>query len=113
MFHCDKDVRVDFPFDDTEYMALWAGQDCKDWDLYLTIVGDQETGNLAVHYTGAEPSLRRGCYDVYDLDVGACEFYLPHAGDNFGILFAGGFHSIWYEYEWVYNPTWNSWFGGW
>ena len=39
-FFCNSDIRVDFPFDDTEYMALWAAHDCKDWDLYLTIIVD-------------------------------------------------------------------------
>ena len=39
-FHCGQDVRIDFPFDDTEYMAIWASHDCEDWDLYLTIVVD-------------------------------------------------------------------------
>ena len=42
-FYCNSDVRVDFPFDDTEYMALWAAHDCKDWDLYLTVVVDEDT----------------------------------------------------------------------
>lgn len=95
-------------------MALWAAHDCTDWDLYLTVVADDDTSDFAIHYTGAEPSLRRGCYDtVWFDDVGACEFYLPHGGDNFAILFGGGFHAIWYEYEWEYAPAWDSWFGGW
>ena len=46
-------------------------------------------------------------------EVEACEFVLPHGGKNFGILFKGGFHPIWHEYEWAYNPAWESWFGGW
>jgi hypothetical protein len=56
---------------------------------------------------GAENN-RRGCYRPLDGAI-ACEFYLPHDGENFGILFTGGFHPIWYEYEWVYNATWKSW----
>ena len=27
MFSCNFDVRVDFPFDDTEYMVFWANHD--------------------------------------------------------------------------------------
>jgi hypothetical protein len=113
-FHCGHDIRLDFPFDDSEYMALWAAHDCADWDLYLTVVADGKTGDNALAYTGAEPSERRGCYEtVWFEDVGACEFYLPHGGDNFGMLFAGGFHAVWHEYEWEYNPGWESWFGDW
>ena len=111
-FHCGHDIRIDFPFDDMEYMALWAGHTCSDWDLYLTVIADEDTSKHAIMYTGAEPSNRRGCYDTFYEDVGACEFYMPHGGDNFGILLSGGFHPIWHETEWEYNPQWNSWFGG-
>ena len=70
--------------------------------------------NLAVSYSGAELSDRKGCYETAQFeDVFACEFLLPHGGDNFGILFAGGFHAVWHELEWDYNPGWNSFFGGW
>ena len=113
-FYCNSDVRVDFPFDDDEYMALWAAHDCSDWDLYLTVVVDEESADLSVAWSGAEPSDRKGCYETswFD-DVYACEFYLPHGGDKFGLLFAGGFHAVWHELEWDYNPGWNSIFGGW
>jgi len=113
-FHCGHDIRIDFPFDDTDHMALWAAHDCEDWDLYLTLVMERDDTEYALSYTGAEPSWRRGCYETmwFD-DVDACEFYLPHGGDNFGILFTGGFHAVWYEYEWEYAPTWDSWFGDW
>ena len=106
-FFCNHDVRIDFPFDDTEYMSLWANHDCSDWDLYLTLIADSDTFNMGLTFTGAETSLRRGCYDIYQLEkIGACEFYLPHGGDNFAVLFEGGYHSVWYEYEWDYNPEW-------
>ena len=69
-------------------MALWAGHDCEDWDLYLTVVADQATGEYALNATGADLSFRRGCFEIQGLDdVSACEFYLPHGGSNFGILF--------------------------
>lgn len=111
-YHCGHDIRIDFPFEDGEHMALWAAHDCNDWDLYVTVVADSETAEYVLDYTGAEPSVRRGCYEVLLFDeVGACEFFLPHGGPNFGILFEGGFHPIWHEYEWEYNPGWNSWFG--
>lgn len=94
-------------------MAVWAGQDCSDWDLYFTVVMDSEAADYSIWWTGAEPSYRRGCYETYWFDeVYACEFYIPHGGDNFSLLFSGGFHAIWYEYEWEYNSSWNSWFGG-
>ena len=112
-FHCGLDIRIDFPFDDTEYMAIFAAHDCSDWDLYLTLAGDEHTGDHALSYIGAEPSERRGCYDTWQEDIGACEFYLPHGGNNFGILFGGGFQPVWHEHEWEYSPQWNSWFGGW
>jgi len=112
---CGHDIRIDFPFDDMEYMALWAAHDCDDWDLYLTIVADSDTSKAAIAYHGAAPSERRGCYEtVWFDDVDACEFYIPHNGENFGVLFQGGFHPVWYEYEWVYNPSsYTSWFGDW
>ena len=49
-------------------MAIWAAHDCSDWDLYLTLVADSATGDNAIAYTGAEPSLRRGCYDTIWFD---------------------------------------------
>ena len=64
-FFCGMDVRIDFPFEDTEYMALWAAHDCEDWDLYLTVVVDAQTSEKALAYAGAEPSARRGCYDSF------------------------------------------------
>ena len=112
-FHCGHDIRIDFPFDDNEYMAFWAAQNCNDWDLYLTVVSREEDFDKALAYAGAEPSLRRGCYEGIMEGVNACEVYMPHGGSNFGLLFQGGFHAIWYEYEWVYNPAWESWFGDW
>ena len=113
-FHCGLDIRVDFPFDDTNYMAIFAAHDCSDWDLYLTLAFDGDSDARAFMYTGAEPSERRGCYQTawQGYDGGACEFFLPHGGDNFGLLFGGGFHPVWHEHEWEYNPQWNSWFGG-
>ena len=92
-------------------MALWAAHDCSDWDLYLTFAFDGDTIKHTLTFTGAEPSDRRECGGVPG-GIGACEFYLPHGGDNFGILFTGGFHAIWHEHEWVYNPQWSGWFGG-
>ena len=107
MFHADCSV-LRFVLwlrqDDTEYMALWAANTCSDWDLYLTIVADDDTGKHALAYAGADLSERRGCYETMQEDVGACEFYMPHGGDNFGVLFSGGFHAIWHEHEWEYNP---------
>ena len=95
-------------------MAVWATQDCSDWDLYLTLVFEEDTLDMGLHYTGAEPSLRRGCYQTIWFDTAyACEFYLPHSGENFGLLFYGGFHPIWYEFEWEYAPAWESVFGQW
>ena len=95
-------------------MAFWAAQDCKDWDLYLTLVTDTDTSEMVLAIHGAELSLRRGCYETSLVDeVVACEFLLPHGGHNFSVLFQGGFHPIWYEYEWEYNPARNSWFGDW
>jgi len=114
-FFCGHDIRIDFPFDDMDYMSLWAAHDCVDWDLYLTVVTDRQTSDSSLTYSGAEVSYRRGCYETYMFeDVDACEFYLPHGGENFGILFRGGFHAIWHEFEWVYNPkseygTWVDW----
>ena len=113
-FHCDKDIRIDFPFDDMEYMALWASHNCADWDLYLTVVVDKQTSENALTYAGADPSYGHGCYETsISEDAIFCEFYLPHGGDNFGILFQGGFHPIWYEFEWVHNPEYKSLFGDW
>ena len=87
-FYCGKDIRIDFPFDDTEYMALWAAQDCADWDLYLTIVVDKKTSEMAMHATGADITYDHGCYETSISDEAIfCEFYLPHGGSPFGILF--------------------------
>ena len=39
-FSCNSDVRIDFPFDNQNYTALWATHDCDQWDLFLTVVMD-------------------------------------------------------------------------
>ena len=87
-FYCSKDVRLDFPYDEIEYMAFWASHDCKDWDLYLSLIMDQRVADFTLTYAGAEPSPRRGCYETYSIgQLSVCEFYLPNEGDKFGILF--------------------------
>ena len=39
-FFCDFTVSLDFPFtsEDDDLMAVWAGHDCSQWDLYITLV---------------------------------------------------------------------------
>ena len=44
-------------------MALWAAQDCEDWDLYLTVVVDTESAQEVIAVTH-EVSERHGCYET-------------------------------------------------
>ena len=39
-FFCDFTVSLDFPFtsEDDDLMAVWAGHDCSQWDLHITLV---------------------------------------------------------------------------
>ena len=112
-FSCNSDVRIDYPFDNENYMALWATHDCDHWDLFLTILFDQYSFRSLVTSTGADLSDRKGCYQIDESrEIAACEFYMPNRDDKFGILFAYN-HELQYEIEWDYNPSWNSFFGGW
>ena len=70
--------------------------------------------DTTLHYighTGADLSSRYGCYETTSVELSievayACEFYLPAGGENFAILFHGGW-PIYYEYEWVsLSPGW-------
>ena len=36
----------------------------------------------------------------------ACEFYLPKDSRDVAVLFKGGYHPIWYEYEWKFASEW-------
>lgn len=111
---CNYDFRIETPFDNYEHSALWVTHDCKVWDLYLTVIMSKQSADLAVTWSGAELSDRRGCFEIYNFVFNyACEFYLPHGGDNFGILFATGSLYITHDVEWVYNPGVESFFGGW
>ena len=50
-------------------------------------------------------SERRGCYKTkWIVEVDACEFHLTKDSRDLGLLFKGGYHPIWYEYEWKFKP---------
>ena len=113
-FSCNSDVRIDYPFENQNYTALWATHDYDQWDLFLTVVMGLQTTESVVATSGADLSDRKGCYEIGESEqVVACEFYMPNRDDKFGILFTGDNHVLQHELEWDYNPSWNSFFGGW
>jgi hypothetical protein len=68
--------------------AFWAQQDCKDYDLILTVMLDDVAEANLVGYVGADLS-SKGCVlaDYWGEGVYACEYELLASGDPFGILF--------------------------
>lgn len=102
-FFCDFTVSLDFPFasENDDLMAVWAGHDCSNWDLYITMIFPREQTEKLITYVGTELSERRGCYTTtWIVEMDACEFYLPANNRDLTLLFKGGYHPIWYEHEW-------------
>merc|ERR1712051_100537 len=61
IFTCDSEIRLEIPFPEEERIwALWANQNCKDFDLILTVTLDSETLNNLIGYTGADLT-EKGC----------------------------------------------------
>jgi len=98
VFACDSDIRLDRPFfDDATLWAFWANHDCTDYDLLLNIIFDEEAELNMLGYMGAELSAKE-CMKADHLAKGviACQFELKAGGTNFGALFKGGFHPVYY-----------------
>jgi len=94
--------------------AIWANQDCKDFDLLLTVMFDAVSEANLVGYVGAEIS-DKGCVlaDYWGEGVFACEYKLPARGEPLGILFQGGFRPIFYTTEWTVASSWIPAFSWW
>ena len=80
----------------------------------MTIVLNTGIEKNLVGYLGAELS-DQGCISVEYLaeSVITCQYLLKARGNNFGILFQGGFTPIFYTVEWVrsaaYVPSFSWW----
>jgi len=108
IFTCNSDVRIDYPFpEDNRMVALWADQDCKDFDLYLTVMLDEETQANNEGYVGADLTAK-GCVIAEYMGEGiyACEYQLIAGGTPLGILFQGGFQPIYYTTQWTKTANW-------
>lgn len=115
IFTCDSDIRVDHPFTDDDRMwALWAQQDCRDFDLILTVLLDEEARANLAGWIGADLT-EKGCVsaDHFNEGVVACEFDLPARGNKFGMLFSGGFIPVFYTVEWRLAENWVPAFNWW
>ena len=115
VFSCDSDIRIDHPFPKDERMwALWAAQNCRDYDLLITVMLDEMAVNKMIGYVGADLT-DKGCVRAPHYgDVQACEFNIKARTRNFGILFAGGFSPVFYVTEWQedalsWQPAWDWW----
>ena len=101
-------MRVEKPFPEDDRMwALWANQNCRDFDLTLSIFLDREAEDNFVGVTGAEPT-EKGCYQAIGLDddTTICEYKLISGGSNFGMLFTGGFKPVFYALDWNLTTVW-------
>ena len=115
IFTCDSDIRIDHPFADDERMfALWASQDCKDFDLLLTVMIDEQSEANLVGFAGANLSDKE-CVIAENWGAGvyACEYDLPANGQPLGILFKGGFRPIYYTTQWTLAQSWVPAFSWW
>lgn len=77
--------------------------------MVLTIMLDVEAELNLVGYVGADLTAEECVLaDNFGDGIIACEFELKAGGENFGILFKGGFHPIYYTLKWVNNasPSW-------
>ena len=109
---CRNTIFVDFPFGE-EYMAVWSNHNCKTYDLYLTILLDLDGVNGYLMHAGQDLTTA-GCmlsytdydWNVDDLALYECEFYIPAGGENFAILFKG-------RQNIFYMERWESVSGGW
>ena len=108
IFTCDSDVRVEHPFiEDDSMWALWAGQDCKDYDLKLTVVLTKETDQNNIGYYGAELDGDTCRETLYFKGAISCVFTVK-SDSKFGMLFKGGFSPVYYTTEWVRDADYES-----
>ena len=85
---------------DKEQFALWAAHDCDDYNLMLTVVIEKKAQANLITYVGAELS-DEGCSESAQFDnLIICQFQLLAGGDNFAMLFKGGFTPIFYTLAW-------------
>ena len=62
IFTCDSDVRIDRPYPEDDRMwALWAYQDCTDFDMILTVILDEVAQANLIGYLGVEET-ETGCF---------------------------------------------------
>lgn len=109
---CKNTLFVDYPFGE-DYMAVWSNHDCKNYDLYLTLLMDIEAVNGYLMHVGQDLSTN-GCYETYqEYDWNGdnealyeCEFHIPARSDNFAVLFLG-------TQELYYTERWERVSGGW
>merc|ERR1712079_190975 len=76
IFTCGSDVRIEHPFPEDDRMwALWADQDCSDFDLILTVIMDEQAENNLIGWIGADLADRK-CVkaDYWSEGVIACDF---------------------------------------
>lgn len=102
IFSCDSDIRIDHPFpEENSLWSLWADHNCKDYNLLLTLVMDQEVVDKVLGWVGVKGS-KASCSQAYIYDGAlACEFELAPGSHNFGVLLSGGFSPIFYMTEWI------------
>lgn len=105
-FTCDSEVRIEHPFpEDMRIWALWVAHDCSDLNLMFTVILDEEAEANAVGYYGAELS-NVGCQRTFYFEGSvACEFELLANGNNFALIFTGGFTPVTYLENWEKSET--------
>ena len=102
VFTCDVEVRISHPWPQEKSMtAIWAQQDCLNYDMVLTAIFDAEVDENLLGFTGAELS-NKGCTKAtyWGEGVFACEYILKARALPLGILFKNGFNPIFYTTEW-------------
>lgn len=114
IFTCDMAINLERPFPEEEKVwSLWANQNCKDFDLLLTVIFDKDAEDSLLGFTGADLS-SKGCKTMKDFSTAiACEYELKANGGNFGVLFSGKFAPVYYFTEWKKSSTWKPYFSWW
>lgn len=87
--------------------AIWASQNCKDFDLTITLVFDERAINNLVGFVGDDNGTTDNpCSNNYFFeDVVVCKYTIKALSANFGLLFQGGFSPVFYETEWSVSDT--------
>jgi len=110
---CDSGINISRPYPNEPLVwAFWAGHDCEDYTLLVTVVFSDEAIAQLKGFYGADLS-STGCFTYSFNDLLGCEFEIKEAGRGFGLLFVGEFTPVFYLTKWKKAKDWTDSFNWW